>query len=184
MGDFTTTSPPTFDSNADCRAIFDYSWSIVYRKYLKMTITISQSQRWRPQITCFVWPTLPKSQDIHFTIFQPNKLGVTLKDTDFLSLTFLHARFELQTPDLHSLSLPQRREVRCEGEIGREERGDDEGLWQHFWEFYLTLKVVFPFDIFSFSCALTSIQHEQWTSGTAPCVLTTSVQTIFTVYQQ
>lgn len=41
---------------------------------------------------------------------------------------------ELETPDVHCLSLPWRREVRCEGEIGREERGEDEdeGPWKYF----------------------------------------------------
>ena len=77
--------------------------------------------------------------------------------------------------------------MRCEGEIGREERGDDEGLWQDFWELHLTLKVMLSFDIFSFSCAVTSTRYEQSTSGIRclwGCVLTASVRAIFHFYQQ
>lgn len=119
-----------------------------------------------------------------------NKQGVTSRDASQLCLVFLQARVELETWDMHCLSLPWRREARCEGEIGREEsegRGDDEGLWQYFWELRLTLKVMFPFDIFSISCAVTLARHEQSTSGISSlwgCVLTTSVQAIFWIYHQ
>lgn len=54
-------------------------------------------------------------------------------------------RAGLRTRDLPRLSQPWRSEARCEGEIGREERGDEEGLWQRFWELHLTPKVMFPF---------------------------------------
>lgn len=39
-----------------------------------------------------------------------------------LRLTVLQAMFELETPDLHTVSLTWRGRGRCEREIGREEK--------------------------------------------------------------
>lgn len=72
-------------------------------------------------------------------------------------------------------------DVRVKLAVKREERGEDEWPWKYFWEFYLYLKVVFPFDIFSISWEVTLTQHEQSASGISSlwvCLLTTSVDCI------
>lgn len=72
-------------------------------------------------------------------------------------------------------------DVRVKLAVKREERGEDEGPWKCFWEFYLNLKVVFPFHIFSISWEVTLTQHEQSASGISSlwvCLLTTGVDCI------
>lgn len=73
-------------------------------------------------------------------------------------VAFLQAVAERETLPLHCLSPPRRREVRREGEIGREDRAERRGSVSD-------TSLLFPSDIFPISSEVTLTRHEQSTSG-------------------